>query len=106
MVNLNLFMESQFFNTYFNKKLYVSGNGIIKNAPECDNEFGSIIEYNNKELIEIVASNQFQKYWKIDKSKIDECKNCIYRYMCIDNRIPIDTKNKTYKFNTICELKQ
>lgn len=45
-------------------------------------------------IMNIVYSNNFQKYWYIKKDDIDGCKECEYRYICTDCRVFIkDTEN-------------
>ena len=89
--NINLFLESQKHNTYYNRRLYIDANGIIKNASEAQRHFGNINELKaSNELIEITRKKEFQKYWHIHKELIDVCKDCEYRFMCVDNRLPIN----------------
>lgn len=89
-INLTLFSESQEYNAYFNKKLYIEANGNIKNSPESEESFGNINEINSKEeLLQIISDPKFKKYWRIPKSIIDVCKSCEFRHMCVDNRLPV-----------------
>ncbi|MDY8136435.1 grasp-with-spasm system SPASM domain peptide maturase [Aquimarina sp. 2201CG5-10] len=104
-VNSLLFNESQKYNTYFNKKLYVNEKGILKNAPECNDEFGNINNLDLDDLKYIIDSSDFQKYWGVHKDKIEECKNCEYRYMCVDNRLPKYNVDKGYFFEESCMVK-
>ncbi|MEX2483078.1 MAG: hypothetical protein WED10_00865, partial [Brumimicrobium sp.] len=96
--NWVLFSESQNHHTYFNRKLYIGTKGEIKNAPESDEIFGSIHDINNsKELKEIVRQLAFQKHWLVHKEITDVCKNCEFRHMCVDNRLPYQrSKNEWY----------
>jgi SPASM domain peptide maturase of grasp-with-spasm system len=97
--NLNVFTESQHFNTYFNKKAYIDGNGNLKNAPHTQEIFGNI---QNKKLIETVKTSSFQRYWNIKKDIIEVCKDCEFRHVCIDPRIPIKKTENEYYFETSC----
>ena len=96
--NKFLFRESFYQNTYFNKKIFFDSNGNIKNAPECDEIFGNIKEINNpEELKKIISTPEFQKYWDVNKDIQDVCKDCEFRYMCVDNKIPYQrTENEWY----------
>jgi SPASM domain peptide maturase of grasp-with-spasm system len=97
VVNLKLFSESQNFNTYFNRKLYIDVNGEIKNSIKSTEKFGNIKKINLKEIVDIISSKTFQKIWLSNKDKIDTCKDCEFRYMCVDNKIPYQrSENEWY----------
>jgi SPASM domain peptide maturase of grasp-with-spasm system len=89
-LNINLFMEAHFYNPYFNQKVAISSNGDIKNCTSIDAFFGNI---KKDKINDIVQGDNFQKLWKTKKDKITICKNCEYRYMCMDNRVPIKKGN-------------
>jgi SPASM domain peptide maturase of grasp-with-spasm system len=102
-VNISMFTESQKHHTYFNRKLYIGTNGEIKNAPECSKIFGYIQDLKNvEELKKIIANPEFQKYWFINKDICNICKDCEYRYMCLDNRLPVKGKNGDWYFKQTC----
>ncbi len=102
-INISLFSESQKHNTYFNRKLFINSIGEIKNAPECKEIFGNINNLDSKtELKKNIATPRFQKYWHIHKELIDVCKNCEYRHMCVDSRIPLQNENGTWYHEMEC----
>ncbi len=102
-VNITLFTESQKHNTYFNRKLFIDVNGDIKNAPLMENIFGNINSFNNSaEILKIIASNEFQEYWNVHKGLIDICKECEFRHMCVDNRIPVKRNEKEWYHEIEC----
>lgn len=102
-ITMELFTESQFHHTYFNRKLFISSEGEIKNAPECKEIFGNINSLkNNSELINVVKKPEFQKIWFVRKDICDVCKECEFRYMCVDNRIPKINKNENIFFENEC----
>lgn len=82
-VNSKLYFESQKYNNCLYKKISVDKEGWIKNCPSMKKNYGHI---NDVELISVASSKSFTSYWNINKDKIDTCKNCEYRYMCIDCR--------------------
>lgn len=101
--DLNLFTESQKHHTYFNRKLYIGLNGEIKNAPECEEEFGYIQGLRNvEELKSIISNPEFQKYWLINKELCDVCKDCEFRHMCVDNFIPYQRADKSWYHKEEC----
>tara|TARA_B110001469_G_scaffold121798_1_gene131641 strand:- start:562 stop:1587 length:1026 start_codon:yes stop_codon:yes gene_type:complete len=102
-INLKLFIESQKHHTYFNRKMYIGENGEIKNAPECDDEFGFIQDIKSEsELNDIISSTEFQKYWYVYKDICDVCKDCEFRHMCIDNRVPHKRKKNEWYHKQEC----
>ena len=100
IIEPNTYCESQKHNLYFNRKLYIDNSGNFKNGVECTTIVANI---NKEPLIEnVINSISFQKLWKINKDKIDVCKDCEFRYMCVDNRIPLKRKDGTYYFDQEC----
>ena len=99
-INIDTFIESLQFNSYYNRKLYIDKDGNIKNGIEGKRIFSNLNK--NIDLKKIIQSNDYRNIWNINKDKIDICKDCEFRYMCIDNRIPIKRDGKTYYFEKEC----
>ncbi len=53
----------------------------IRSHEHDDNSFGNI---RDKNLLDIINTTDFKKYWDIKKDKIKTSKDCEYRYMCVD----------------------
>lgn len=87
----NFYNESLKFNSCLNRKLSIDKNRKIKNCPFLNFNFG---DYNENNILKIVNSEEFQKLWYINKDKINECKECQYRYICPDCRA--FTKNNQF----------
>jgi len=103
VINPLSYSESLEFNLYFNRKLYIGENGEIKNAPECEETFGNINDLKNvDELKQIIATPEFQKYWYIHKELCDVCKDCEFRHMCVDSRLPSQREDKSWYHKTEC----
>lgn len=103
VTNFKLFTESQAHHTYFNRKLYIGPKGEIKNAPECEETFGNINDIKNtQELKQIIAKSEFQKYWYIHKELCDVCKDCEFRHMCVDSRLPFQREDDSWYHKTEC----
>ncbi len=101
--NNQLFLESLNHHSYFNRKLYLNEHGVIKNASECKDIFGLIHEYKSfNKIEEIIKSQSFQKYWNIKKDDCTICKDCEYRYMCIDNRLPFQAYDNNWYHKIEC----
>ncbi len=98
-----LYVESLHYHTYFNRKLYIGSEGEIKNAKETNTIFGYIYDFVYKEELEkIINSNEFQEYWTVNKEKCDVCKDCEYRYMCVDNRLPYKRNDNEWYHKIEC----
>jgi|AntAceMinimDraft_17_1070374.scaffolds.fasta_scaffold00282_12 SPASM domain peptide maturase of grasp-with-spasm system len=101
--NISIYTESQKHHTYFNRKLYIGEKGEIKNAPECKEEFGFIQDIkDSEELKTIITKPKFQKYWFVHKELCDVCKDCEFRYMCVDSRLPYQRKNGSWHHKQEC----
>ena len=78
------YLDSLFFNTSSNKRLFIDKKGELKNN-EYDSEiYGNIVNLSSDEVKAIIQSRYFQKKWKISKDKVEICKDCEYRYICED----------------------
>ncbi len=97
-VNVQLFTESQSFNSCLNKKIAIDRNGKIKNCPSMKVDLGEI---ESSSLAETVATKAFDELRNFKKDDISVCKDCEFRYMCTDCRaylsIPTDMYSKPLK---------
>lgn len=84
-VNLELFTESQKFNSYLNRKLTILENGDVKNCPSMPEVLGNIQQ---SRLVQIFDSKKDDliKDWSISIDEIKICKDCEFRYICPDTR--------------------
>lgn len=88
-VNIELFFESQLFNTYYNRKVSVSKTGEIKNCLALDKTYGNTATH---KLEDIVKSDGFRELWYARKDEIASCNMCEFRHMCVDNS-PLRSEN-------------
>lgn len=103
VITMTLFCESQEHHNYFNRKLYIAKDGAIGNAPESTGHYGNMNEIRDgQDMIDIVECPDFQKYWRVSKKMIDVCKECEFRYMCMDNRIPESRSLETWFHEKEC----
>lgn len=85
-VNMELFMESKLYNNFYNKRAYIDLKGDVYRTENDLVFFGNI---NSSSLLNIAKEKKFKEFWNITKDKIEICKDCEYRYMCVDNRLPL-----------------
>lgn len=90
------YLESLYFNTYYNAKLFISEYGKIKRFYGDTISFGDFLNKSEIELRKIIKSKQFTKYWKVKKDNFLICNVCEFRNICCDNRKII--KHKTGKW--------
>jgi len=86
IVNMSLYTESLHYNTFYNRKLSIDKNGNIKNYLTQKESFGNIF---SDKIEDVILKKSFQKVWKVKKDLIDVCKECEFRYMCVDSRFPL-----------------
>lgn len=101
ITNITLFTEAQKHNVYYNRKMYIDKAGVVKNAPECKEDFGNVFTHINKAM-SLVGSPEFKKYSLVSKDKCDVCRDCEFRYMCNDNRLPIQRNKSEWYFESEC----
>lgn len=99
-INHLLYSESLSAHTYFNRKLYIGNQGEVKNAKECNEIYGNI--NNSFDLKNSVLSPEFQKYWFVKKEETDVCKDCEFRHMCVDNRLPYERNQNEWYHKIEC----
>lgn len=89
-------------NTTYNKRIFIGKNGELKNN-EYDSEiFGNITDLAIDEVKGIVKTRSFQKKWKINKDKVEICKDCEYRYICEDLTSIVKGKGKKWHRSEKC----
>ena len=98
--SLNQFTEAYNYNSCLYKQISIDINGEIKNCPSMSKSFGNI---NNISLQEVVDDNDFKSLWYIKKDNIEVCKDCEFRYMCIDCRCFIKDKCNIYSQPSKCK---
>jgi SPASM domain peptide maturase of grasp-with-spasm system len=85
LVNYELFTESQKFNNFLNKKIFVLSNNDIKLHPNDKYDYGKL---SKKNVLSFLNNKRTTLYWSTSKSKLNKCKSCEYRFMCVDPGLP------------------
>jgi SPASM domain peptide maturase of grasp-with-spasm system len=83
VIDIGMFTESHQFNSCLNKKISINRDGEIMNCPSMKVSYGNI---SNTGLKEVATSESFKVPWMIKKDNITICKDCEFRYMCVDCR--------------------
>jgi SPASM domain peptide maturase of grasp-with-spasm system len=98
-VNLETFAEAQRHNTCLNRKISVDARGEIRNCPSLPRSFGNARETS---LHGALAHRDFAALWTINKDQIDVCKDCEFRYVCVDCRAYIQDGRDLYSKPSKC----
>lgn len=96
---LELFSESQHFNSCLNRKISVDVNGNLKNCPSLRKSFGKV---NKVTISDLIKTPEFQKKWNISKQQIDTCKVCEFRNVCTDCRAYVVDPDSLYSKPAKC----
>ncbi|MDX9694379.1 MAG: hypothetical protein RBT49_01170 [Bacteroidales bacterium] len=96
IINPSYFYESQNFNASLNQKIVVDKEGNIKNYLNHKRTFGNV---NNIIISDILFNSDFTKIWHISNDKIEICKECQYRYFCLNFSEILKKNNKYFKIN-------
>lgn len=88
-LTIGSFLEAQEHNLFFNKTLFIDKNGCISNTITSEKSELNINQLNSKNIRrQVENSDVLQKYWEAKKDNTDVCKECEFRYQCLDARIP------------------
>jgi SPASM domain peptide maturase of grasp-with-spasm system len=81
-INIPSFTEALKYNSCLNRKLSIAVNGDIKNCPSLPDVYGNL----ETDKIKDTIGKDMMRYWTINKNQIDVCKDCEFRYLCLDCR--------------------
>ncbi|PLK46107.1 hypothetical protein [Emticicia sp. TH156] len=110
VINMDYFMESHFYNPYYNAKVCIDKAGNIKNCLSLKKSFGNV---NRALLSKAINKDNFKKLWRIKPDKIESLKDSEFRYaLYIPNQLKaVKGGSDLYKytdlskadFNNLCE---
>ena len=99
IINLPFFAESQEYNASLNKKICISKKGYIKTYPSHLKDYGNVRE---QSIGHILKTTDISDVWLIPNNQIEICKDCKYRYICL-NFSDIHKKENTYLKTDYCD---
>jgi SPASM domain peptide maturase of grasp-with-spasm system len=97
--NLETFLEAQRHNTCLNRKVSVDARGEIRNCPSLGVSYGNVRDVS---LHSAVARRDFRDLWEINKDQIEVCKDCEFRYVCVDCRAYLSRPEDRYSKPAKC----
>jgi SPASM domain peptide maturase of grasp-with-spasm system len=98
-VSMGAFTEGQRFNTCLNRKLSVDAAGEIRNCPSLPRSFGNA---RDTSLHAALAREGFRDLWEINKDQVDTCRDCEFRYVCVDCRAFLSDPGDRYSKPSKC----
>lgn len=103
-INTAFFFEARKFHTYFNRRLYIDHSGNILNSFESEEVISNISNIGSgADLVNLLLEEKSQQYWNASKDLTDICNVCEFRYMCYENRIPLQRKNGSFYHKQECD---
>lgn len=82
-----LYSELKSFNGCLNRKLSIRADGEICNCPSMRTGFGKDLG----RIRDVVASEEFQRAWRLKKDDMLVCRQCEFRYVCTDCRAYLES---------------
>lgn len=98
-LNLQYFLESMKTNCFFNQLIEVCNNGKAR-IPSGTELFDLTFCRSKSEFIRWLDKNN--KIWFSKKDSTDVCKDCEFRHMCVDNRLPHQRTENEWYHQTEC----
>lgn len=97
-VNSEIFLESNHYNTFLYKKIYINSKGDISNGVNMKSIVNSIAINSFNDLL---INPEFTENWQLLKDAIEVCKDCEFRHMCV-SPLKILKKNHVYLSENEC----
>lgn len=82
-IGMPTFMEAQRFNTCLNRKIAVDRQGLTCNCPAMTTRYGNTADV---ALRDVVSGADFREVWNLRKDDVEVCRDCEFRYVCVDCR--------------------
>jgi len=102
VVNYLLYTESLRYNSYYNRKIFINLQGDVSVGPLSNKFLGNLYEQ-GFDWNTVLKQKDIKVIWELHKDKISVCKNCEFRHMCVDSRIPKKHSDGTeWYHNTEC----
>jgi SPASM domain peptide maturase of grasp-with-spasm system len=92
-VNMKTHMEAIDHNSCLDRKLSVDSKGFIKNCPSMPTSFGHVYDTTFSDVLD---ASQTSKYWFLDKSLVQVCRDCEFRFVCTDCRAYVANPDDVY----------
>lgn len=101
--SLYSYFESKVYNIYFYNKIFISRDSEIKNSKETDYIYASLEKLDDLNISDLLNDKEFTKNWYSIKEETLVCKDCEFRNLCSDNRIPKLNEHNNWYYENECE---
>lgn len=91
IINIDAYNESLGFNLIYNRTVHIDYLGNVRHAINHKMVYGNI---STNKLKNIIKDEKLKIFWEITKDKIETCKDCEFRYICPDGRVPNESSNR------------
>lgn len=95
-INGEHFFEAYNYHSYYFGKIYIDEEGRIKNGLNNSVSYGNVQSITKAQFLNIISSSEFLEFGNIKKNTTLVCKDCEFRYMCVDSRVPIKGDKEWY----------
>lgn len=99
LISVELCSEARNHNAFYNRKVFIDTSGNVSNMK------GTPVLFELSELENAVKNGEMaeKSFWNVKKDDTKVCKDCEFRYACIDSRVPVfDSKSQLYTHSTSC----
>ncbi|MET3538038.1 grasp-with-spasm system SPASM domain peptide maturase [Chryseobacterium limigenitum] len=93
ITNMTFFSEAQKFNVGLNRKVCIDNEGNFKNFLTHKSTHGN---FKNKSITKLIDDPDFTRKWFVSNDDIEICKDCQFRYICMDNS-ELEFSNSSWK---------
>jgi len=95
-INNEHFFEAYNYHSYYFGKIYIDAAGYVKNGLNNSASFGNVQSITKAQFLNIISSTEFLELGNIKKNNTLVCKDCEFRYMCVDSRVPVKGSEEWY----------
>jgi hypothetical protein len=104
VLSMDHFMEAHSHHTYFNGRIHVTTDDMVRYARQEVTDLCSL-----EELADIASKNEnwslaegLFRRWGAKKDRTDVCKDCELRRICMDRRVPLERRDGTWYHTQEC----
>jgi hypothetical protein len=83
------------------KKVFIDDKYVVRNSIKSSKTYVLNKDIKNS-IYSILEEIEEQPYYSVSKDDIDVCKDCEFRYLCNDDRIPVMRSNKSWYHLSEC----
>lgn len=94
------FFDAKYFSRCLNGVIAISCHGIISPCPILTKSVGKIPK---DDIVSIFRNKKLEPYWTLNKTKVPKCKECEFRFACVDCAVTERYREKDPSIhNVIC----